>query len=104
MTHHKFHLVTLARRLVVLVKKNPIGDAALRHEAGRAAVSILSNAAESCSYDGRAKKRFLTIARGSAFELAANYEVAGELGEVLPIDEVLGLTRQIVAISTSIIR
>ena len=104
MTHHKFHLVTLARQLVVLVKRNPIGDATLRNEAGRAAVSILCNAAESCSYDGRAKKRFLIIARGSAFEVAANYEVAAELGETVPVDDVLGLIRQIVAISTSIIR
>ena len=104
MTHHKFHLVTLARQLVVVVKKNPIGDATLRHEASRAAVSIMSNAAESCSYDGRAKKRFLTIARGSAFEVAVNYEVAVELGEKLPADQILNLVRQIVAISTSIIR
>ena len=87
-----------------MVKKHPIGDATLRYEAGRAAVSILCNAAESCSYDGRAKKRFLTIARGSAFEVAANYEVASDLGETLPLKEVLALIRQIVAISTSIIR
>lgn len=104
MTHHKFHLATLARKLAVLVKQSPIDDAELRNQSKRAAMSVACNVAESCGYDGAAKQRFFKIARGSAFEVAIAYEIALETGDIRDAAEILGLVRQVVAITTKLIR
>jgi four helix bundle protein len=104
LSHHRFRVVDTARKLAVLVKRHPIGDAHLRSQAQRAAVSVACNLAESCGYDGAAKKRFLSIARGSALEVAVTYEIAGDLGDTVPVEEVLRLVGDIVAVSTKIMR
>jgi four helix bundle protein len=93
-----------AKRLAVLVKKRPIADTDLRNQAQRAAVSVACNIAESCGYSGAAKKRFLSIAKGSALEVAVNYEIAHDLGEQVPVEEVLDLVREIVGVLTKVIR
>lgn len=104
LSHHNFRVATTARKLAVLVKKHPIGDAHLRSQSQRAAVSVACNLAESCGYDGAAKKRFLGVARGSALEVAISYEIARDLGEAVPVDEVLTLVRAIVAVLTKLTR
>jgi len=104
LSHHNFRVAITARRLAVLVKQNPIADTDLRNQAQRAAVSVACNIAESCGYAGAAKKRFLRIAKGSALEVAVNYEIAHDLGEHVPVGQVLDLVREIVAVLTKIIR
>ena len=104
LSHHNFRVATTARRLAVLVKQRPIADADLRNQAQRAAVSVACNVAESCGYSGAAKKRFLRIAKGSALEVAVSYEIAHDLGEQVPVKEILDLVREIAAVLTKIIR
>jgi four helix bundle protein len=104
LSHHRFRVAVTARQLAVLVKRQPIGDAHLRNQAQRAAVSVACNLAESCGYDGAAKKRFLSIARGSALEVAVAYEIAGDLGDTAPVEEVLRLVGDIVAVLTKLSR
>lgn len=103
LSHHRFRVALTARRLAVLVKQNPISDAHLRSQAQRAAISVACNIAESCGYNGDAKKRFLRIAKGSALEVAVSYEIACDLGDTLPVDDVLDLVREIVGVVTKII-
>ena len=65
----------------------------------RAVVSICSNIAEGYGrYDDGDKKRFLSIARGSAYEVEAQLLVAKELGYVDDIDEVGLLVQEVCAL------
>ena len=65
----------------------------------RAVVSICSNIAEGYGrYDDGDKKRFLSIARGSAYEVEAQLLVAKELGYADDIEEVVLLVQEVCAL------
>lgn len=65
----------------------------------RAVVSICSNIAEGYGrYDDGDKKRFLSIARGSAYEVEAQLLVAKELGYADDIEEVTLLVQEVCAL------
>ena len=65
----------------------------------RAVVSICSNIAEGYGrYDDGDKKRFLSIARGSAYEVEAQLLVAKELGYADDIEEVALLVQEVCAL------
>jgi four helix bundle protein len=55
----------------------PKGYAFLADQGRRASSSVVLNFAEGCGKSGRAEtRRFLSIARGSAYEVAAVFDVA----------------------------
>lgn len=65
----------------------------------RAVVSICSNIAEGYGrYDDGDKKRFLSIARGSAYEVEAQLLVAKALGYADDIEEVVLLVQEVCAL------
>ena len=87
LSHHRLRVWAKARQLVRLVGKSPIGDAELRHQASRAAKSVGCNIAEGAALDGASKKKHYKIARGSAVEVVAAYELASDIGETAPVDD-----------------
>ncbi|MEM6992147.1 MAG: four helix bundle protein [Myxococcota bacterium] len=87
-----------------LVGRRPIGDSDLRRQALRAAQSVVLNIAEGSAYDGAAEKRHFRIARASAIEVAAAYEIAADSGESVPEQEVLALVGHVYAVMTTLSR
>ena len=70
----EFHALTASLRL-------PAGRRELRDQLDRAALSIVLNTAEGCGRTGAADKaRFYAMARGSAMECAALFDVLANLG------------------------
>ncbi len=67
--------------LVRLVSARRIGVAELRNQAIRAAISVGLNVSEGAALEGAARRRHFCIARGSASEVAAAYELAAAMGE-----------------------
>ena len=104
LSHHRLRVWQKARQLVRLVSKNPIGDAELRGQASRAAKSVGCNIAEGAALDGASKKRHYRIAKGSAVEVVAAYELASDIGETVPTDEVTRLGAAIASMLTGLIR
>jgi four helix bundle protein len=104
LSHHRLHVWHKALALVKLVKASPIGDAELRDQASRACRSAALNIAEAAGLDGAAKRRHFSIARGSAIEVAAAYELAGALGEKVAITEIVGVAAEVAAMLTRLIR
>ena len=70
----------------------------------RAAKSVGCNIAEGAALDGASKKRHYRIAKGSAVEVVAAYELASDIGETVPTDEVTRLGAAIASMLTGLIR
>jgi len=71
----------------------------LTNQIRRAVVSIPSNVAEGYGrYDEGDKKRFLSIARGSAYEVETQLIIAKELGYVADITEAVSLVQEVCAL------
>ena len=69
--------------------KNRFFARLLRRQAERAVDSIALNIAEAAGLDGKRNKSQFRIARGSALEVVAAYELANAYGESVPLDEVI---------------
>jgi four helix bundle protein len=84
----------VANELLDLVNalKIPPGNAEIRDQLRRAAASVVLNCAEACGKDGADRKRFFTIARGSALESAAALRVLLSCGALT--DEEHGAGRE----------
>jgi four helix bundle protein len=67
-----------ALREVRALEVGKFGD--LRQQLERAALSVAANLAEGVGKNGAEQRRFLSIARGSAYECGALVECAYELG------------------------
>jgi four helix bundle protein len=104
LSHHRLIVWHKAMELVRLVKQAPIGDAELRDQAMRACRSAALNIAEGAALEGAAKRRHFGIARGSACETAAAYELAEAIGEKLPVADVVSLAAEVAAMLTRLIR
>ena len=104
LSHHRMLVWHKALDLVRAVKASPVGDAELRDQASRACRSTALNIAEASALEGAAKRRHFGIARGSAVETAAAYELARALGESVEADEVVGLAAEVAAMLTALLR
>ena len=73
----------VARELAVRVGRAAIADAEVRAQAHRAATSVLLNLSEGLPMaTPGARRRHLTVARGSAHEVAAAIDLASALGRL----------------------
>ena len=106
LSHHRLRVYGKARELLRLVSRCSIGDAELRSQASRAAKSVACNVAEGSALDGASKKRHYKIAKGSVVEVVAAYDLATDVGETVPVDEVsrLGASIEISSMLTGLIR
>ena len=104
LSHRRLRVWMKARTLVRLVNRNPIGDAELRNQASRAAKSVGCNIAEGAALEGASKKKHYRIAKGSVVEVVAAYELATDVGESVPVDEVAQLGAAIASMLTGLIR
>ena len=93
-----------ALNLAKLTHNHPIGRTILRRQAERAVDSVALNIAEAAGLDGRRNKLQFRIARGSALEVIAAYELADAYGEALPLREVVEEGTAIVAMLTRLAR
>ena len=75
LSHHRLRVWDKARQFVRLVSKNPIGDAELRNQASRAVKSVGCNIAEGAALEGASRKKHYKIAKGSAVEAVAAYDL-----------------------------
>ncbi len=80
LSHHRLGVYQYARRLATLVHREPPRNRELRSQAQRAAISTALNVAEGAALNGCAKKRHDGIARSSALEVVAAYEIAHDGG------------------------
>ena len=84
--------------------RRPPGHAELRTQAQRACISIALNIAEGTELQGAARKRHFRIARGSVLETVASYEIASDIGEDVPVDEVTALGTSIASMLSGLLR
>ena len=70
----------------------------------RAAKSVGLNIAEGATFSGKSRLRFFRIARASAVEVAAAYDLAAAMGEDTPATEVANLVDEIYAMLTTLIQ
>jgi four helix bundle protein len=70
----------------------------------RAAKSVGLNIAEGASFSGKSRLRFFQIARASAVEVAAAYELAAAMGERCAATEVVILVDELYAMLTRLIQ
>ncbi len=104
LTHHKLKVFGEALELLRIVHQGPIRDAELRDQANRAARSAALNIAEGAAVgDGNRQKHF-RIARGSAIETVAAYDLAEAIGETVPVDAVRERGATVVAMLTGLLR
>ena len=94
-THEKFEAYQLAIRFaeiaLTLIDLLPSGHSALRDQLKRAAFSILLNIAEGTGKNGVTdRKRFYSIARGSAMECAAIFDIISLIDKQLVSDIEIG--------------
>jgi four helix bundle protein len=78
--------------------------AARRQSSQRASISAALNIAEGAAHDGAAKKRHYRLARASAIEVVAAYELATAIGEKVCVEKVSVLCREIAAVLTKLVR
>ncbi len=104
LSHHRLRVYWRALDLAKLVHDNPIARATLRRQADRAADSVALNIAEAAGLDGRRNKAQFMIARGSALEVVASYELADAYGQVLPVDDIRGQGHAVVSMLSRLCR
>ncbi len=85
MNYRRTHLYNKALELVrtthSIIRTLPVGYGFLADQLRRASASIVLNFAEGCGKSSLAeRRRYLVIARGSAYEVAAAIDVAAALG------------------------
>ena len=104
LSHHRLRVYWRALKLAGLTQQHPIRRATLRRQAERAVDSVALNIAEAAGLDGKRNKSQFRIARGSALEVIAAYELASTYGEELPLDEVVAEGTAVVAMLTRLSR
>jgi four helix bundle protein len=104
LSHHNLRVYDFARHLASIAHRYPPRDTELRNQARRAAISVVLNIAEGAGLDGRASKRHFQIAKGSALETVAAYELAADMGESVPLDRVLRVGHTVAAMLTRLTR
>jgi four helix bundle protein len=102
--HQRLDVWTLALALVREVRAQRITNADLRDQATRAATSAALNLAEGAARNGRDGARHFLIARASAAEVVAAYEVAEALGESTELAKIRELGTRIAAMLTRLAR
>jgi len=104
MIHHNLRVWRRALALVKLVHENLPADAGLRDQVKRSSKSVGGNIAEGCAMDSPAMRfKHYRIARGSAVETVAHYEMAEVIGEDLPVAEVRSHGAAIAAMLTKMV-
>ena len=73
--HERLDCYQLATEVAVWLGKHLPEDRDLRQQARRASHSIVLNIAEGCGRKGRSRKHHYSIARGSAAELSAAFDL-----------------------------
>ena len=104
LSYRRLTVWTRAVELVGVVAKKPLGDAELRSQAKRAATSVGLNIAEGAGHRGAMRAKHFRVARASAAEVAAAYDLAEALGELAPAEQVADLANQLAAMLTALIR
>ena len=106
LSHRRLRVYGKARALLRRVSRCSIGDAELRSQASRAANSVACNVAEGAALEGASKKKHYRIAKGSVVDVVAAYELAADIGETVPLDEVtrLGAAIEISSMLTGLTR
>jgi four helix bundle protein len=102
--HQRLRLWHAGVELLGVVQREPPGDAELRDQAMRAVRSVCLGIAEGAALEGAHKNRHLRIARASAVEVAAAYELAEAIGERVPRARVEQLATAAYAMLTRMIR
>ena len=90
--------------MVRLVFGNLIGNTELRNQACRAALSVGLNIAEGAGQFGGCRKRHYRIAKGSVIEVVAAYELATDIGETVPVEDVQRLGSAIAGMLAGMLR
>ena len=104
LSHHNLRVYDFARHLASIAHRYPLRDAELRNQARRASISVVLNIAEGAGLDGRASKRHFQIAKASALETVAAYELASDMGESVPLDRVLRVGHSLASMLTRLVR
>lgn len=104
LSHHKLRVFGEALELVRLVHRSPIRDAELRDQASRAAKSAALNIAEAAGLDDGNRAKHFRIARGSAIETVAAYDLADAIGETVPVDAIRAKGAIVAAMLTGLLR
>ena len=104
MSYRRLRVWEKAVELCRLCHREAVGDAELRRQAQNASKSVALNIAEGTGVRGAAQKRHYAIARGSAVEVAAAYEIANAIGESVPLEQVLELSNDIAAMLAGLLR
>ena len=103
-SHHGLIVWELAVELCQLCHREMIHDAELRNQAQRAAKSVALNIAEGAGMIGANRGRHFKIAKGSVTEVIAAYEIAGAIGEKVPVADVVMLGDRIGGMLWGLIR
>ena len=105
MIHHNLRVFGRARQLAAVAYRHLPKNRALRDQVKRASLSVGANIAEGCTMSSRAmRKKHYEIARGSAVETVALYELAEAIGEDLPVAEIRDHGAAIAAMLTKILQ
>ena len=104
LSHHRLRVYWYALDFAKLVAAHPIQRATLRRQAERATDSIALNIAEAAGLDGKRNKSQFRIAKGSALEVIAAYELAQTYAEDVPLNDLRQAAKTIVAMLTSLSR
>ena len=104
LSHHRLRVYWRALKLAKLTHQHPVKRSALRRQIERAVDSIALNIAEAAGLDGRRNKAQFMIARGSALEVVAAYELAAIYEENVPLAEILRESRAVISMLTKLAR
>ena len=104
LSHHRLRVYWRALKLAKLTHRHPVKRSTLRRQIERAVDSIAINIAEAAGLDGRRNKSQFMIARGSALEVVAAYELATTYEEEVPLEEILREGRAVISMLTKLAR
>ena len=105
MIHHDLRVWHRAVRLAAVAYGSLPSNAQLRDQVKRASLSVGANIAEGCTMTSKAmRKKHYEIARGSAVETVALYELAEAVGEKVPVAQVRGHGAAVAAMLTKMLR